>query len=158
MKNQKNRSMKVYSQNGRNYKATPTIILKGQWLEEMGFAIGDYISVSCENGKLVITPDTERAELEQMKADFMEKETKKLRKRFQREKEELEHYIQSKDGVDFIPSSIYLFAVEAKLRTEMGAERMLAEVLAPIRDRYDYVLVDTAPSLGMLTVNACGSR
>lgn len=158
MKNQKNRSMKVYSQNGRNYKATPTIILKGQWLEEMGFAIGDYISVSCENGKLVITPDTERAELEQMKADFMEKETKKLRKRFQREKEELEHYIQSKDGVDFIPSSIYLSAVGAKLRTEMGAERMLAEVLAPIRDRYDYVLVDTAPSLGMLTVNACGSR
>lgn len=158
MKNQKNRSMKVYSQNGRNYKATPTIILKGQWLEEMGFAIGDYISVSCENGKLVITPDTERAELEQMKADFMEKETKKLRKRFQREKEELEHYIQSKDGVDFIPSSIYLSAVEAKLRTEMGAERMLAEVLAPIRDRYDYVLVDTAPSLGMRTVNACGSR
>ena len=43
MKSQKNRSMKVYSQNGRNYKATPTIILKGQWLEEMGFAIGDYI-------------------------------------------------------------------------------------------------------------------
>ena len=78
MKNQKNRSMKVYSQNGRNYKATPTIILKGQWLEEMGFAIGDYISVSCENGKLVITLDTERAELEQMKADFMGKETKKL--------------------------------------------------------------------------------
>lgn len=59
MKNQKNRSMKVYSQNGRNYKATPTIILKGQWLEEMGFAIGDYISVSCENGKLVIKVLTE---------------------------------------------------------------------------------------------------
>ena len=78
MKNQKNRSMKVYSQDGRNYKATPTIILKGPWLEKMGFAIGDYISVSCENGKLVIMPDTERAELEQMKADFMEKETKKL--------------------------------------------------------------------------------
>lgn len=70
------------------------------------------------------------------------------------EPEELEHYIQSKDGVDFIPSSIYLSAVETQLRTEMGAERMLAEVLAPIRDRYDYVLVDTAPSLGMLTVNA----
>lgn len=70
------------------------------------------------------------------------------------EPEELELYIQSKDGVDFIPSSIYLSAVEAKLRTEMGAERMLAQVLAPIRDRYDYVLVDTAPSLGMFTVNA----
>ena len=61
-------------------------------MEEMGFAIGDYISVSWENGKLVITPDTERAELEQMKADFMEKETKKLQKRFPREKEEL--YVQ----------------------------------------------------------------
>lgn len=33
------------------------------------------------------------------------------------EPEELEHYIQSKDGVDFISSSIYLSAVEAKLRT-----------------------------------------
>ena len=32
MKKQKNRSMKVHSQSGRNYKATPTIILKGQWL------------------------------------------------------------------------------------------------------------------------------
>ena len=32
MKNQKNRSMKVHAQSGYNYKATPTIILKGQWL------------------------------------------------------------------------------------------------------------------------------
>ena len=55
----------------------------------------------------------------------------------------LEAFIQSKDGVDFIPSSIYLSVVDAKLRTEMGAERMLAEVLEPIKDRYDYVLIDT---------------
>ena len=89
MKNQKNRSMKVYSQNGRNYKATPTIILKGQWLEEMGFAIGDYISVSCENGKLVITPDVERAALEEAEAAFMEKETKILQKKFEEEKKRL---------------------------------------------------------------------
>ena len=63
--------------------------------------------------------------------------------------EELEEYIQSKDGVDFIPSSIYLSVVDAKLRTEM-----LAEVLESIKDRYDYVLIDTCPSLGMLTINA----
>lgn len=50
MKNQKIRSMKVHEQSGYNYKATPTIILKGQWLKEMGFEIGDYISVSCEDG------------------------------------------------------------------------------------------------------------
>ena len=87
MKNQKNRSMKVHSQSGRNYKATPTIILKGQWLQEMGFEIGDYISVSCENGKLIITPDVEKAAMEQAEAEFMEKEMKKLQKKFRKEKE-----------------------------------------------------------------------
>ena len=89
MKNQKNRSMKVHSQSGRNYKATPTIILKGQWLQKMGFEIGDYISVSCENGKLIITPDVEKAAMEQAEAEFMEKEMKKLQKNFRKEKEML---------------------------------------------------------------------
>lgn len=89
MKNQKNRSMKVHSQSGRNYKATPTIILKGQWLQEMGFEIGDYISVSCENGKLIITPDAEKAVMEQAEAEFMEKEMKELQKKFRKEKEML---------------------------------------------------------------------
>ena len=55
---------------------------------------------------------------------------------------------------DYIPSSIYLSVVDAKLRTEMGAERMLAEVLEPLKSRYDYILIDTCPSLGMLTINA----
>ena len=59
----KNRSMKVYGQSGYRYKETPAIMLKGQWLQELGFEIGDYISVSCENGKLIITPDAERAVL-----------------------------------------------------------------------------------------------
>lgn len=68
--------------------------------------------------------------------------------------ESLDAFIQSENGVDFIPSSIYLSVVDAKLRTEMGAERMLAEVLEHIKDRYDYVLIDTCPSLGMLTINA----
>ena len=89
MKNQKNRSMKVHSQSCRNYKATPTIILKGQWLQEMGFEIGDYISVSCENGKLIITPDAEKAVMEQAEAEFMEKEMKELQKKFRKEKEML---------------------------------------------------------------------
>lgn len=87
MKNQRNRSMKVHSQNGRNYKATPTIILKGQWPQEMGFEIGDYISVSCENGKLIITLNVEKAAMEQAEAEFMEKEMKKLQKKFRKEKE-----------------------------------------------------------------------
>ena len=57
--------------------------------------------------------------------------------------ESFEDYIQSRDGVDYLPSSIYLSVVDAKLRTEMGAERMLAEVLEPLKSRY-----------GMLTINA----
>lgn len=41
MKNQKIRSMKVHEQSGYNYKATPTIILKGQWLNCFGKRIPD---------------------------------------------------------------------------------------------------------------------
>lgn len=63
-------------------------------------------------------------------------------------------YIRTKDGVDFIPSSIYLSVVDAKLRLEMGAEKMLAVILEPLREKYDYILIDTCPSLGTLTINA----
>lgn len=50
------RKMKVYNVSGYNYKDTPTIILKGDWLKETGFGIGSLIQVECENGKLIITP------------------------------------------------------------------------------------------------------
>lgn len=63
-------------------------------------------------------------------------------------------YICGKNGVDFIPSSIGLSAVEAKLRLEMGAERMLAAILEPLKSDYDYILIDTCPSLGALNINA----
>ena len=63
-------------------------------------------------------------------------------------------YIMSRKGVDFIPSSIVLSAVDAKLRLEMGAERMLANILDPLRESYDYLVIDTCPALGALTINA----
>lgn len=63
-------------------------------------------------------------------------------------------YIRTKDEVDFIPSSIYLSVVDAKLRLEMGAEKMLTGILEPLREKYDYILIDTCPSLGTLTINA----
>jgi antitoxin component of MazEF toxin-antitoxin module len=85
----KNRSVKVYGQSGSNYKTVPTIVLKGMWLEELGFEIGDFISVKCEDGKLVITPDAERMDMDKIEAAFMEKEMKAARKRFQEEKEEI---------------------------------------------------------------------
>lgn len=85
----KNRSIKVYGMSGYKYQSTPTIMLKGNWLKELGFDIGDYVSISCENDKLVITPDAERAELAKAEAEFMERETKALQKRFKEEKERL---------------------------------------------------------------------
>ena len=63
-------------------------------------------------------------------------------------------YIMSRNGVDFIPSSMVLSAVDAKLRLEMGAERMLANILDPLRESYDYLVIDTCPALGALTINA----
>ena len=67
---------------------------------------------------------------------------------------ERERYIWERNGVDFIPSSIGLSAVEAKLRLEMGTEKMLAAILEPLRDEYDFILIDTSPSLGALNINA----
>ncbi len=50
-----NRRLKVYGQsNGYNYKEVPTIILKGKWLEDVGFTIGTALIVEYEDGKLII--------------------------------------------------------------------------------------------------------
>lgn len=65
-----------------------------------------------------------------------------------------EEYIMSRNGVDFIPASRMLSAVEARLRMEMGSEKMLSGILEPLRERYDIILIDTAPSIGSLTINA----
>ena len=51
----KNRKLKVYEQSGYQYRTIPTIMLKRKWLAKQDFQIGDYISVSCEDGSLVIT-------------------------------------------------------------------------------------------------------
>ncbi len=48
------RELTVTDQSGYHYKSTPTIMLKGQWLKEWGFEIGDKVGVKCEEGKLII--------------------------------------------------------------------------------------------------------
>ena len=53
------REMKVYEQSGYNYQNTPTIVLKGKWLQELGFSMGDKVSVKCEDGRLTITKSKE---------------------------------------------------------------------------------------------------
>ena len=53
------RNMNVYEQSGYHYKSTPAIMLKGQWLREAGFDCGTSITVTCEEGRLVIVPREE---------------------------------------------------------------------------------------------------
>ena len=49
------RELKVYGQSGYKYQDTPTIMLKGKWLEEAGFDIGQPISLKVEHQVLTIT-------------------------------------------------------------------------------------------------------
>ena len=58
------------------------------------------------------------------------------------------------DGMDLLPSNIDLSAAEVQLVSEVGREHTLVRVLRPLIDKYDYILVDCQPSLGLLTVNA----
>lgn len=56
------------------------------------------------------------------------------------------------DG-DILPSSRHLSGADAFL-TQTGKEYRLREALLPVRDRYDFLVIDTPPALGILTVNA----
>jgi chromosome partitioning protein len=58
------------------------------------------------------------------------------------------------EGVDLVPSGIELSGLEVSLVNAMSREFALRDYLAQVKYGYDYVLIDTMPSLGMLTVNA----
>ncbi len=60
----------------------------------------------------------------------------------------------SVDHLDILPSNIDLSAAEIQLVSEVAREQILLRVLERVRDRYDVILIDCAPSLGLLTVNA----
>lgn len=74
----------------------------------------------------------------------------------------LEHTVSAKDviistdspNVDIIPAHIDLVAIEIELVDKESREYMLKKALQSIKDDYDYILIDCAPSLGLITLNS----
>ncbi len=74
----------------------------------------------------------------------------------------LEHSINAKEtiistnspNVDLIPSHIDLVAIEIELVDKENREHMLKKAIEDIKDDYDYILIDCAPSLGLITLNS----
>ena len=58
------------------------------------------------------------------------------------------------EGIDLMPGNIELSGLEVSLVNVMSRELVLKDYLGRIKDDYDYILIDCAPSLGMVTVNA----
>ena len=60
----------------------------------------------------------------------------------------------SNENFDIVPSTISLAAAELELVNVKNREERLKEAIAPVKDKYDYILVDCPPSLGQLSINA----
>ena len=63
-------------------------------------------------------------------------------------------YTTDIEGLDIIPSHIDLVGAEVEMLNIDEREYVLKRILEPIRNEYDYILIDCSPSLGLITVNA----
>jgi chromosome partitioning protein len=57
-------------------------------------------------------------------------------------------------GLYLVPSTLDLSGAEVEMSGEAGREYILKEIIDPIRDSYDYIIIDSPPSLGLLTINS----
>ena len=62
-------------------------------------------------------------------------------------------YTTDINGLDIIPSHINLVGAEIEMLTVPNREKVLKDILEPIRQDYDYILIDCSPSLALITVN-----
>ena len=65
-----------------------------------------------------------------------------------------ESILHHSEGVDLIPANLDLSAIEFSLVNAMSREFTMKNCIADIKNKYDYVLIDCMPSLGMITINA----
>lgn len=74
----------------------------------------------------------------------------------------LEHTISAENAIiktttpnlDIIPAHIDLVAIEIELVDKQDREHMLKKALVPLKEKYDYIIIDCAPSLGLITLNS----
>lgn len=69
------------------------------------------------------------------------------------EKASMSEIIRARE-IDVAPAGIELAGAELALSATIGRERALERAIRPVRELYDYILLDTPPSLGLLTINA----
>ncbi len=62
--------------------------------------------------------------------------------------------LHHEEGVDLVPANLELPAMEFNLVNAISRETALRNYLSEVKDKYDYVLIDCMPSLGMVTINA----
>ena len=65
-----------------------------------------------------------------------------------------EGIIHQAEGVDLLPANIELSGLDLQLVSTMNRERVLSTYIDQMKDKYEYILLDCMPSLGMITVNA----
>ena len=67
---------------------------------------------------------------------------------------EEEGILHHEEQVDLLPANIELSALEVTMSNVMSRELIMKEYIDTMRSRYDYILIDCMPSLGMMTINA----